>query len=324
MVITIMMESDGRDTDIVRGVYVEIDTGNVLTYMRPAGAVFIIFIGTVCLCTIPGDDTGSLLVRYEIPFVAMIASMFLEKLPSINNIIDVITRHAITLWIFHVVYSMVFREEVLLGTMASFLCSSVAIAGSFLLEWTYDKFEGVVRRYRMQQLSVFFMMTMILFPHERAIIRFNHVLEFAMRSVLFVGFVACDLISALILSDRVEPYSFFIGKWWIFYVHPWLLPILFLSTIKIGMRRAEIAVERAQAVGLQLDEAASEPEEEISLVVNHHGSANEQRYSFTRPRGKILTHKWEDRHKNRPTVAQVDISRLVELSEGVSVGSKSV
>ena len=148
-----MMESDGRDTEVVRGVHVEIDTGNVLTYMRPAGAVFIIFIGTVCLCTIPDDTAQSLLFRYEIPFIAMIASMFLEKLPSINNIIDVITRHLVTLWIFHVVYSMVFREEVVLKTMASFLCSSVAIGGSFVLEWTYDKFESVVKRYKMQQLS---------------------------------------------------------------------------------------------------------------------------------------------------------------------------
>ena len=319
-----MMESDGRDTDVVRGVYIEIDTGNVLTYMRPSGAVFIIFIGTVCLCTIPDDNNSSLLVRNVIPFVAMIASMFLEKLPSINNIIDVITRHGISLWIFYVVYSMVFNEDVLLGTMWSFLCSSIAIAGSFLLEWTYDKFENVVRRYRMQQLSVFFMMTMILFPHERAIIRFDHVLEFVMRVVLFVGFVASDLISALILNDRVEPYSFFIGKWWIFYVHPWLLPILFLSVIKTGMRRAELAVDRAQASGLELDEAVTEEEEEISLVVNQHGSANEQRYSFTRPRGRMITHKWEDRHQKRPPATEIDVSRLVELSEGVSVGSKSV
>ena len=318
------MESDGRDTEIVRGIYVEIDTENVLTYMRPAGAICIIFIGTVCLCTIPGNDTQSLLVRYEIPFVAMIASMLLEKLPSINNIIDVITRHALTLWIFHVVYSMVFREEVVLGTMASFLCSSVAIAGSFLLEWTYDKFDNVVRRYNMQQLSVFFMMTMILFPHERAIIRFDHVLEFALRTTLFALFVGVDLITALILNDRVEPYSFFVGKWWIFYVHPWLLPILFLNIIKIGMHRAELAVERARATEFGLVE--QEPEEQVSLVINQPGSSNEQRYSFTRPRKGLITHKWEDRKIKRgpPPASEVDITRLVELSDSQSIGAKSV
>lgn len=317
-----MMESDGRDTEIVRGVYVEIDTGNVLTYMRPAGALCIIFVGTVCLCTIPGGDDQALLVRYEIPFVTMIASMFLEKLPSINNIIDVITRHALTVWTFHVVYSMVFRKEVVLGTMASFLCSSVAIAGSFLLEWTYDKFESTVRRYKMQQLAVFFMMTMILFPHERAIIRFDHVLEFALRTTLFAVFVGGDLISALVLNDRVEPYSFFIGKWWIFYVHPWLLPILFLNIIKIGMRRAELAVERARADDIGVEE--EEPEEQLSLVINQHGSANEQRYSFTRPRKGLLTHKWEDRKFKRgpPREGEVDITRLVELSESQIIGAK--
>ncbi len=319
------MQSDGGDTDVVRGVYIEIDTGNVLTYMRPAGGVFIIFIGTVCLCTIPGDDNAALLVRYEIPFVAMIAAMLLEKLPSINNIIDVITRHCIAIWIFHVMYSMVFSEEVLLGTMASFMCSSVAIAGSFVLEWTYDKFDTVVKRYKMQQLSVFFMMSMILFPHERAILRFEHVLEFALRTGLFVGFVGGDLISALVLNDRVEPYSFFIGKWWIFYVHPWLLPILFLNVIKIGMRRAEIAVERAHEQGTGLEEADQTPSEEISLVVNQHGSANEQRYSFTRPRKGMLTHKWEDRRLKRPPKdGEVDITRLVELSDSASIGAKSV
>ena len=320
-----MMQADGRDTDVLRGVYVEIDTANVLTYMRPAGAVFIIFIGTVCLCTIPGDDDGALLIRYEIPFVSMVAAMLIEKLPSINNIIDVITRHTLTLWIFHVVYSMVFRQEVLLGTMASFTCSSAAIAGSFLLEWTYDKFDNLVRRYKMQQLSVFFMMAMVLLPHERATLRFDHVLEFALRTVLFVAFVGVDLISALLLRDRVEPYSFFICKWWIFYVHPWLLPILLLAVIKIGMRRAELAVEIAQCEGTDL-EAESESDEQVSLVINQPGSANEQRYSFTRPRKGLLTQKWEDRKIRRgpPIDGEIDVSRLVELSEVASIGSKSV
>ena len=317
------MESDGRDTEIVRGVYVEIDTGNVLTYMRPSVAVCIIFVGTVCLCTIPGTDNQSLLIRYEVPFVAMIALMCLEKLPSINNIIDVITRHTLTIWIFHVIYSMVFREEVLLGTMASFLCSSVAIAGSFLLEWTYDKFMNTVRRYKLQQLTVFFMITMILFPHERSIIRFDHVLEFALRTCVFTFFVSVDLITALILNDRVEPYSFFIGKWWIFYVHPWLLPILFLNIIKIGMRRAELAVEQTRADNISVEE--EEPEEQLSLVINQQGSANEQRYSFTRPRRGLLTHKWEDRKiKRGPPGDDVDITRLVELSENQSIAAKSV
>lgn len=330
-----MMESDGSNTDILRGIYVEIDTGNVLTYMRPAGAIFIIFIGTVCLCTIPDDDLTGLLVRYEIPFVAIIASMLLEKLPSINNIIDVITRHTVSIWIFYVIYSMVFRsnegeESVVLGTMASFLCSSVAIAGSFLLEWTYDKFAPVVQRYNMQQLSVFFIMIMVLFPHERSILRFDHVLEFSLRSGLFVLFVSGDLISALILNDRVEPYSFFIGKWWIFYVHPWLLPILFLNIIKIGMKRAELAVDRARAENgdlEQMEHDASE-DEQIALVVKQSSSANEQRYIFNRPKRSsgMLTHKWEDRkqYHGPPMAGEVDVGRLVELSEACSIGAKSV
>lgn len=328
--------------NVVRGVYVEIDTGNVLTYVRPFAAVVIIFIGTVTLCTMPGDNPNGLLLRNIIPFVALIAALLLEKLPSINNIIDVITRHAVCIWIFHVVYSLVFggygrdnTNDLVLDTMASFTCSSVAIAGSFLLEWTYDKFSSVVHRYNMQQLSVFFMMAMILFPHNRAIIRFNHVLDFALRSTLFVAFVAGDLISALILHDRVEAYSFFIGKWWIFYVHPWLLPILILNVIKIGMRRTELAVARARMDSGDLEQmrdssSVDAEEEQIALVVSHSASANEQRYIFNRPRrqhgGGLLTRKWEDRKQIRgpPREGEVDVSRLVELSEGASVGSKSV
>lgn len=211
----------------------------------------------------------------------------------------------------------------------TFLLSTIAIGGSWIVEWLYEKLPSSRwRRIILPLVQNAFVGTLLCFAHESAVLTSISPYNAIVRVFLFLVFCWIDMVTLLVFGDRLHLNSFFANKWWIFYVHTWLMPLQIVVWIRLGLRRSELYMAQRDT---QSNHRECEPEEQETLLTvvkrDNLGGHHEQRYLFQenaeKTRRLTLTRGWRSKqrttmdHRMTTTNEPIDIGRLKQLASTI-------
>lgn len=311
----------------VRGIHVVVDTENVSTYVKPC-AVTLTILAHTCV-VIPTAFNSNHMAVCMSPIICTAVFFCIRSLTSVHVTIDEVSGGAFSIWLAWVVYGFLWSNHANAwwSDAASFGLSSAAIASSILIEWLYEKISSPrVVRTILPYVQVATISVLLCFAHSSAILQEDKPYSAVIRVILFLSFCWVDMITMLMFNDGLNIYSFFANKWWIFYVHPWLLPMQVIVWIRLGIRRSELYLDnkREQADGRSATEEGST---EMMLTVTETEEEDphkrrQQSYIFQRGTKRIgssmLKRGWRDSRRREVDESETrsvpDISKLRQLA----------
>lgn len=321
-------ESTNVSDDVLVGTTVVVDTENVNTYLKPCAVTLIIL--THAFCIIPAMyDTTNPMVSMA-PVMSLMLWSLVQKLPSVHLTIDKVTDGAFLIWWLWVLYGFLWIDHKVgwWTDAGTFLLSAIAIGGSWILEWLYERISNVrITSTVLPVIQNIFTGLLLCFAHESAVLSDKSPYDCMLRVALFLGFCWADMVTLLIFGDCLNLNSFFANKWWIFYVHTWLIPLQIVVWIRLGIRRSELYMARHEAQSDHRDDAPSDQETLLTVVKRDSlGGSHEQRYLFQeggqtdRARRLTLTRGWRSKQKNAELLMKkenIDIGRLKQLASSI-------
>lgn len=325
-----LLSLDGSTVSVpkisVRGIHVVVDTENVSTYVKPC-AVTLTILAHTCV-VIPTSFNSNHMAVCMSPIICSAVFFFIRSLTSVHVTIDEVSNGAFTIWLAWVVYGFLWSNhtDAWWSDAASFGLSSAAIASSILIEWLYEKISSPrVVRSVLPYVQVTLISFLLCFAHSSAILQEDKPYSAVIRVLLFLTFCWVDMITMLMFNDGLNIYSFFANKWWIFYVHPWLLPVQVIVWIKLGIRRSELYLDnrRAQETDCRsVEEGSTEMMLTVTETVDEDPhKRRQQSYIFQRGAksgNSILKRGWRDSRRSEVDQSETrsvpDISKLRQLA----------
>tara|TARA_B110000196_G_scaffold318659_1_gene334562 strand:- start:2487 stop:3554 length:1068 start_codon:yes stop_codon:yes gene_type:complete len=313
----------------VRGVYVVVDTDNVQTYVKPC-AVTLTVLAHTCV-VVPTAFSSNHLAVCMSPIICATLFFFIKSIATVHVTIDDVSGGAFGIWYAWVVYGFLWgnHPDAWWADSASFALSAAAIASSVLIEFFYEKITSPrVVRTILPYVQVTIVAFFLCFAHSSAVLQEDKPYSAVARVILFLTFCWVDMVTMLMFNDGLNIYSFFANKWWIFYVHPWLLPVQCIVWIKIGIRRSELYLDKVK----HKKEHAATAEDgstEMMITVTEHDDEDphhRRQQSFMFQRGinrtsSMLKRGWRERRRGNVEredhsqhESDLDISKLKALA----------